>query len=172
MNGGKSLEDLNSLWKESDYYDGEISPKSFWRYKYDIADAFQIDIDYNTSSKVYELQDIEYIRSNRLLSYILLSHQLPDVCLLIAKHRDKITTNVKPSVGMDNIPIILNAFENRNYIIYHKRDNPKIEYKAAPLHVLINEDRVYLKLRIYNEHVDTLIFLYDICELTLSSDKF
>ena len=58
MYGGKSLEEINSLWEDSEYYDGEITPKSFWRYKNDIADTFQIDIEYNASSRIYELQDI------------------------------------------------------------------------------------------------------------------
>ena len=172
MYGGKSLEEINSLWKKTEYYDGEITPKSFWRYKNDIADIFQIDIEYNSSSRIYELQDIEYIKSNRLLSYILLSHQLPDVCLLVAKHKDKITTNVQASNGMNYVPMILYAFEKRLCIIYHKKDNPKIEYKATPLHVLINEDQVYLRLRIFDENNETLISLYNMSELTLSTEKF
>ena len=153
MSGGKTLEELNSLWEESDYYDGEITPKSFWRYKNDIANTFQLDIEYNASSKLYELQDVEYLKSNRLLSYILISHQLPEVCLLVAKHRDKITTNSKPPTGIGHMPILLNAFENRQYIIYHNRNNPQITYKAIPLHILINEDRVYIKLKINDEEV-------------------
>ena len=172
MNGGKTLEELNSLWEESDYYDGEITPKSFWRYKNDIADAFQLDIEYNASSKLYELQDVEYIKSNRLLSYILLSHQLPELCLMVAKHKDKITTNVTPSIGMNYVPMILYAFENRLCVIYYKKDNPQIEHKAIPLHVLINEDQVYLRLRIFDENNETLISLYNMSELTLSTEKF
>ena len=172
MNGGKTLEELNSLWEESDNYDGDITPKSFWRYKNDIADAFNLDIEYNASSKLYELQDVEYIKSNRLLSYILISYQLPEVCLLVAKHKDKITTDITLPINIGYIPTILHAFENRHYIIYCSRNNPEKRFEAIPLHILINENRIYIRLRIKNDKNDTLIFLYDICKLTLSTEKF
>lgn len=172
MNGGKTLEELNSLWEESDHYDGEITPKSFWRYKNDIADTFQIHIEYNASSKLYELQDVEFVKKNRLLTYILLSFQLKEICTLIGKHKEKISVQLNLPIGIKYMPEILYAFEEKHYIMYRVRNNPSIQHKAIPCFITGREDRLYLVLKVYGENTKTNIFLYDICELILSTEKF
>ena len=40
-----SLREINEHWEYSSLYDGELTPKSFWRYKEYVSAVFAIDIE-------------------------------------------------------------------------------------------------------------------------------
>lgn len=169
MNGGKSLDEINESWFHSEHFDNTITPRSFYRYKNEIANLFNIDIEYNNSSKIYELQDIENIRKNKLFSYLLTSFQVQTSAQLFIKHKQRIILPPPPK-GSEFIQQILEAFNKQVFIIYRKKKSPSINYEAIPYILKIWEDRWYLIMQIRNEKDSTIICLSDINSIEISQE--
>lgn len=163
MNGGKSLKELNAYWFSSEYFDKEITPKSFGRYKNEIAEIFKIDIDYNKTQCCYEICDIESIKKNKLYSYLLSAYHVSNLSLLSIKHRNKIILPDPPR-GSEYLSIILEAMDRRQKILLHRKT---ISYIATPYFLKVWDQRWYLIACIEKEKDATFISLDTLDSLEL-----
>lgn len=141
MSGSKSLKELNDRWEHSEFYDGdEINPRTFKRYIDDIAEIFKIDIRYNSSSRVYELCDVEGIKKNKEYNYYLSLYHVQNLNDLSIKLQDKIILP-EPPEGADFLPPILEAMDKK-YKIEIKTSSS--QYTAIPCLLKVWQGRWYL----------------------------
>lgn len=167
MNGGKSLKELNDRWLSSEYFDKEITPKSFGRYKNEIAEIFKIDIDYNKTQLCYEICDVESIRKNKLYSYLLSAYHVHSLSLLSTKHKDKILLPEPPD-GAKYLSIILEAIDRKQKMMLHKKT---ASYMITPCFLKVWDNRWYLIAHIEKEEDAAFISLDTVDDLKLI-DKY
>lgn len=141
MSGSKSLKELNDRWELSEYYDGkEINPRTFGRYIDEISEIFKIDIQYNNSSRTYELCDVENIKKNKEYNYYLSLYHVQNLNELSIKHRDKIILP-KPPEGSDFLVPILEALDKKYKIIIKTSSS---QCTAIPCLLKVWQERWYL----------------------------
>lgn len=167
MNGGKSLKELNERWSSSEYFDKKITPKSFGRYKNEIAEIFKIDIDYNKTQLCYEIYDVESIKKNKLYSYLLSAYHVHNLSLLSMKHKDKILLP-KPPDGAKYLSIVLEAIDRKQKMLLHKKTT---SYTITPCFLKVWDNRWYLIAHIEKEEDATFISLDTVDDLELI-DKY
>lgn len=141
-----SLKEINTHWEYSSFYDGEIIPKTFGRYKEYISSAFLIDIEYDIHSKRYYISNPDYIRKNALYKYLLSAFHVQGLVELAVKHREKVIFEEAPS-GVENLHIILEAIDKGVMIEfdYYSFNKQAITHQQLiPCFLRIWEQRWYL----------------------------
>lgn len=141
-----SLKEINAHWEYSSFYDGEIIPKTFGRYKEYISNAFMIDIEYDIHSKKYYIANPDYIRNNALYEYLLSAFHIQGLVELAIKHKDKVLLEGTPS-GVEHLHIILEAIDKGvgiefNYYSFNKQTIT--HQQLIPCFLKIWEQRWYL----------------------------
>lgn len=141
-----SLKEINSHWEYSSFYDGEIIPKTFGRYKEYISNTFMIDIEYDIHSKKYYISNPDYIKKNALYKYLLSAFHVQGLVELAVKHKERVVFEEVPS-GVEHLHLILEAIDKGvtiefDYYSFNKKTITR--QRLIPCFLRIWEQRWYL----------------------------
>lgn len=167
-----SLKEINSHWEYSSFYDGEIIPKTFGRYKEYISNTFMIDIEYDIHSKKYYISNPDYIKKNALYKYLLSAFHVQGLVELAVKHKERVVFEEVPS-GVEHLHLILEAIDKKTIIEfdYHSFSQKSFtHHQRIPCFLKTWERRWYLVAEPLNRKTPTVYALERISNLSLSKN--
>ena len=156
--GPLSLEEINRSFSFSTLYDGEISPRTFARYKDFIEENFPCEIRYDQQLKKYILVQDEV--QDSLYDYLLSAYHIQGLTELAVKHHDKIFLQDAPS-GVENVQTVLEAIDRKrgiecDYSSFNKRTRKHLT--LIPYFLKTWERRWYLVAEPDNPHHGQTVF--------------
>ena len=141
-----SLREINEHWEYSSLYDGELTPKSFGRYKDYVSAVFAIDIECDKRTNRYYIANPDYAENNTLYKYLLSAFHVEALVELAMQHKDCVVLEDAPS-GVEYLQLILKAID-RGVIIefdYHSFNKKTITHqRLIPCFLKAWENRWYL----------------------------
>ncbi len=159
--GKLSLRELNDLWVESSLnYEGEeILPRTFARDKDFIGNTFQLEIEYNTAERKYELLNKEELKTSSLYKYLLGSFHVNTLAGMTVKHRNKVMIQ-DVNTGVERLSVILDAIDRKrairfDYTSYYDKETLR-HYEVIPCFVRLFEQRWYVICE-YTDHTETRV---------------
>lgn len=168
-----SLKEINEHWHYSSFYDDEIIPKTFGRYKEYISDVFAIDIEYDLRAKKYYISNPDYIKNNSLYKYLLSAFHIQGLSELAMKHRDHLVLEAAPS-GVEHLHTILEAIDRKVSIEfdYHSFNRQTVtHHEYIPCFLKTWEQRWYLVAEPLKRKNPTVYALERISNLRLTEQS-
>lgn len=168
-----SLKEINEHWHYSSFYDDEIIPKTFGRYKEYISDVFAIDIEYDLRAKKYYISNPDYIKNNSLYKYLLSAFHIQGLSELAMKHRDHLVLEAAPN-GVEHLHTILEAIDRKVSIEfdYHSFNRQTVtHHEYIPCFLKTWEQRWYLVAEPLNRKNPTVYALERISNLRLTEQS-
>lgn len=141
-----SLREINEHWEYSSLYDGELTPKSFGRYKDYVSAVFAIDIECDKRTNRYYITNPDYAENNTLYKYLLSAFHVEALVELAMKHKDCVVLEGAPS-GVEYLQPILKAIDQGIIIEfdYHSFNKKTITHqRLIPCFLKAWENRWYL----------------------------
>lgn len=174
--GDASFSELNERWGNYslNYDGGEMLERTFARDKSFIADAFQIEIEYDARIRKYRLINPEEIHNNSLYKYLLGSFHINNLSSLALKHKGRVMLQDIPT-GVELLHTVLDAIDKRvvvrfNYTSYYAKERV-YSFKVIPCFVRLFEHRWYLICE-YLDHSQTRVLALErIQNLSLEEEK-
>ena len=168
-----SLREINEHWKYSSFYDGELLPKSFGRYKEYVSAVFAIDIECDKRSNTYYIANPDYIENNALYKYLLSAFHVEALVELAMKHKDCVVMEDAPS-GVEYLQLILKAIDQGVVIEfdYHSFNKKTITHQLLiPCFLKVWESRWYLIAEPLSPKTPTVYALERISNLHLTEER-
>ena len=169
--GPMSLEEINEHYSYSSLYDGDITPRTFARYKDFILETFPCEIQYDASLRKYKL--IQADTDEPLYEYLLSAYHIEGMTELAIKHQDKIFL-MKAPTGVEKVQIILEAIDQHkglecDYWAYNKKTVKR--QTIIPYFLKTWEQRWYLVAEPINPHHGQSVFALErLDNLTLTQE--
>lgn len=113
--GRLSLKEINERFELSPFYDGEIIPRSFTRYKDFIMMTWGILIEYDHSDGRYYISNEEFVNHTDLYKYLLSSVYVSNLASAIMRNKDRVHFS-SLSTGTDNLYAVIMAIETKHSI--------------------------------------------------------
>lgn len=156
--GPMSLEEINEHYSYSSLYDGDLTPRTFARYKDFILETFPCEIQYDASLRKYKL--IQDDTDEPLYEYLLSAYHIEGMTELAIKHQDKIFL-MKAPTGVEKVQIILEAIDQKkglecDYRAYNKKTDKHLT--IIPYFLKTWEQRWYLVAEPLNPHHGQSVF--------------
>lgn len=174
--GDASFAELNERWRDYslNYDGGDILERTFARDKKFIADAFQIDIEYDIRLRKYRLINPEEIHNNSLYKYLLGSFHINNLSSLALKHRGRVMLQDIPT-GVEWLHTVLDAIDKRvvvrfNYTSYYAKDR-LYTFAVIPCFVRLFEHRWYLICEYLDYSQTRVLALERMQNLSLGEEK-
>ena len=169
--GPLSLEEINGHYRYSSLYDGELTPRTFARYKDFILETFPCEIQYDARLRKYKL--IQDETDEPLYEYLLSAYHIEGMTELAIKHQDKIFL-MKAPTGVEKVQIILEAIDQHkglecDYWAYNKKTVKHLT--IIPYFLKTWEQRWYLVAEPINPHHGQSVFALErLDNLTLTQE--
>lgn len=167
-----SLCEINEHWEYSSFYDGEIIPKTFGRYKEYISAVFAIDIECDKRTNKYYIANPDYIKNNALYKYLLSAFHVEALVELVMKHKDRVLLEDAPS-GVEYLQFILKAIDQSVIIEfdYHSFNKKTITHqRLIPCLLKAWENRWYLVAEPLSRKTPTVYALERISNLHITEE--
>ena len=168
-----SLREINEHWEYSSLYDGELTPKSFWRYKEYVSAVFAIDIECDKRANTYYIANPDYVENNTLYKYLLSAFHVEALVELAMQHKDRVVMGDAPS-GVEYLQLILKAIDESVIIEfdYHSFNKKTITHqRLIPCFLKAWEKRWYLIAEPLSRKIPTVYALERITNLRLSEER-
>lgn len=168
-----SLKEINNHWEYSSFYDGEIIPKTFGRYKEYISNTFMIDIEYDIHSKKYYISNPDYIKNNALYKYFLSAFHIQGLMELVVKHKEKVIFENSPS-GVEYLHLILESIDQGvgiEFDYYSFNKQTVTHQQLIPCFLRIWEQRWYLVAEPLNRKTPAVYALERMDNIHLLQEK-
>lgn len=168
-----SLREINEHWEYSSLYDGELTPKSFGRYKEYVSAVFAIDIECDKRTNRYYIANPDYAENNALYKYLLSAFHVQALVELAMKHKDRVLLEDAPS-GVEHLQVILKAIDEGvcvefDYYAFNKQ--AVTHHVCIPCFLKTWEQRWYLVAEPLNRKTPTVYALERISNLRLTDEK-
>ena len=168
-----SLREINEHWEYSSFYDGEIIPKTFGRYKDYVSAVFAIDIECDKRTNKYFIANSDYLKNNALYKYLLSAFHVEALVELAMKHKDRVLLEEAPS-GVEYLQLILKAIDQGviiefDYYSFNKKS--VTHQQRIPCFLKTWENRWYLVAEPLNRKTPTVYALERICNLHLTEER-
>ena len=168
-----SLREINEHWEYSSFYDGELLPKSFGRYKEYVSAVFAIDIECDKRTNKYYIANPDYIENNALYKYLLSAFHVEALVELAMKHKDCVVLENAPS-GVEYLQLILKAIDQGvviefDYYSFNKKT--VTHQQRIPCFLKTWEQRWYLIAEPLSRKTPTVYALERISNLRLSEER-
>ena len=167
-----SLREINEHWEYSSLYDGELTPKSFGRYKDYVSAVFAIDIEYDKRTNRYYIANPDYAENNTLYKYLLSAFHVEALVELAMRHKDCVVLEEAPS-GVEYLQLILKAIDQGVVIEfdYHSFNKKTITHqRLIPCFLKTWENRWYLIAEPLNRKTPTVYALERISNLHVTEE--
>lgn len=168
-----SLREINEHWEYSSFYDGEIIPKTFGRYKDYVSAVFAIDIECDKRTNKYYIANPDYLKNNALYKYLLSAFHVEALVELAMKHKDRVLLEESPS-GVEYLQPILKAIDQGviiefDYYSFNKKT--VTHQQRIPCFLKTWEQRWYLVAEPLNRKTPTVYALERINNLHLTDKR-
>ena len=168
-----SLREINEHWEYSSFYDGEIIPKTFGRYRDYVSAVFAIDIEYDKRTNTYYIANPDYIKNNALYKYLLSAFHVEALVELAMKHKDRVLLEEAPN-GVEYLQLILKAIDQGvivefDYYSFNKKT--VTHQQRIPCFLKTWEQRWYLIAEPLSRKTPTVYALERISNLRLSEER-
>lgn len=168
-----SLREINEHWEYSSFYDGEIIPKTFGRYKDYVSAVFAIDIECDKRTNKYYIANPDYLKNNVLYKYLLSAFHVEALVELAMKHKDRVLLEESPS-GVEYLQLILKAIDQGviiefDYYSFNKKT--VTHQQRIPCFLKTWEQRWYLVAEPLNRKTPTVYALERINNLHLTDER-
>ena len=167
-----SLREINQHWEYSSLYDGELTPKSFGRYKDYVSAVFAIDIECDKRTNRYYIANPDYAENNTLYKYLLSAFHVEALVELAMKHKDCVVLEDAPS-GVEYLQPILKAIDQSVIIEfdYHSFNKKTITHqRLIPFFLKAWENRWYLIAEPLSRKTPTVYALERISNLHITQE--
>ena len=168
-----SLREINEHWEYSSFYDGEIIPKTFGRYRDYVSAVFAIDIECDKRTNTYYIANPDYIKNNALYKYLLSAFHVEALVELAMKHKDRVLLEEAPS-GVEYLQLILKAIDQGVIIEfdYHSFNKKTVTHQQRiPCFLKTWESRWYLVAESLSRKTPTVYALERISYLRITEER-
>lgn len=168
-----SLREINEHWEYSSFYDGEIIPKTFGRYRDYVSAVFAIDIECDKRTNTYYIANPDYIKNNALYKYLLSAFHVEALVELAMKHKDRVLLEEAPN-GVEYLQLILKAIDQGvivefDYYSFNKKT--VTHQQRIPCFLKAWENRWYLVAEPLSRKTPTVYALERISSLRITEER-
>lgn len=168
-----SLREINEHWEYSSFYDGEIIPKTFGRYRDYVSAVFAIDIECDKRTNTYYIANPDYIKNNALYKYLLSAFHVEALVELAMKHKDRVLLEEAPN-GVEYLQLILKAIDQGvivefDYYSFNKKT--VTHQQRIPCFLKTWENRWYLVAEPLSRKTPTVYALERISSLRITEER-
>lgn len=134
--GKLTREELNDLWVKSSLSGGEpLSRRTFYNYRQQIAEMFNIEIVNNPSTYEYHIESDDSVQMSRMVNLLLDTASISGMLGDSHNVKDRIILEDVPS-ARDHLPLIMQALNGNNRISFtyraYNRVNPTFDVLVEP----------------------------------------
>lgn len=174
--GRLTREQLNELWRNSPYSDGEDLPRrTFYNYRNDIAEIFNINIECNPATYEYSLTEMGNAHDHRFTDWMLNTASMSSVLSDASSISDRVFLEDVPSARMYLAPVISAMKQNRTlhfrYSPYSRTGAPK-PVSIEPYFLKIFHQRWYVTGRNTREDSIKTYALDRMTDVTVGESEF
>ena len=174
--GRLTRQQLNELWRESPYSEGEDLPRrTFYAYRNDIAEIFGLNIECNQSTYEYYISDLNGTHHHRMTDWMLSTASMSNVLAEASQKADRVFLEDVPSARL-YLSAVISAMKGQralrfNYSPFSRTGAPK-PVEVEPYFLKIFRQRWYVTGRNVREKAIKTYALDRMTDVTISDTTF